>query len=183
MMRPADIHRSAGLPGLRHLDHVALTVPDIDEAVAFFVDVLGAEELYRSQRGPDAGFMPQNFEVPADAALTLAMLRMPPNLNVELFEWSSADRKLERPRASDAGGHHIAFVVDDVDAACEWLADVPGVRLLGEVKQVAEDSPRVSGNRWTYFTTPWGLMVELVDRARVQSPPRFVGPADWRATR
>ncbi|HZT10373.1 MAG TPA: VOC family protein, partial [Actinomycetota bacterium] len=33
------------LPGLRHVDHAAYTVPDLDEAVRFFVEVLGAEEL------------------------------------------------------------------------------------------------------------------------------------------
>ena len=77
------------LPGLRHVDHAAYTVPDLDEAVRFFVEVLGAEELYRSQRGPDPSFMPVHFDVPSDAALELAMLRMPPNLNIELFAWQS----------------------------------------------------------------------------------------------
>ncbi|MDQ1595873.1 MAG: hypothetical protein QOH40_2429, partial [Arthrobacter pascens] len=44
------------------------------------------------------------------------------------------------------------------------------------------DSPRVAGNRWTYFISPWGLLMEIVDRSRVASPPRLVGPADWTAT-
>jgi catechol 2,3-dioxygenase-like lactoylglutathione lyase family enzyme len=168
------------VPGLRHVDHVGLTVPDLDEAVAFFVDALGAEELYRSTRGPDAGFIPENFEMPADASLTLAMLRMPPNLNIELFQWSGAGLRADRPRHGDAGGHHLAFVVDDVDAAVAHLEQVPGVRILGDVKQVAGDSPRVAGNRWTYLLAPWGLMIELVDRSRVADPPRFVGPEDWK---
>src|SRR6185295_9590440 len=119
------------IPGLQYADHVAFTVPDLDEAVGFFVEALGAEELYRSTRGPDPVFMPENFDAPQDAALTLAMLRMPPNLNVELFEWSGSDR------------------------------------------------PRVAGNRWSYFLTPWGLLMELVDRSRVSDPPALVGPADW----
>jgi catechol 2,3-dioxygenase-like lactoylglutathione lyase family enzyme len=167
------------VPGLRHVDHVGLTVPDIDQAVDFFVEQFGAEELYRSTRGPDPSFMRENFEVQDDAALTLSMLRVPPNLNIELFEWSGSGRRADPPRASDAGGHHLCFVVDDVDAATEHLARVPGVRILGSVKQVGDDSPHVAGNRWTYFVTPWGSLLELVDRSRVQSPPRFVGPTDW----
>jgi catechol 2,3-dioxygenase-like lactoylglutathione lyase family enzyme len=167
------------IPGIRYTDHVAFTVPNLDEAVRFFVDALGAEELYRSTRGPDAQFMPTNFAVPPDARLTLAMLRMPPNLNVELFEWRSADRRTEPPRASDAGGHHLCFVVEDVDAALAVLRAIPGVRLLGDRKEVAGDSPRVAGNRWSYFVTPWGLLMELVDRSRVADPPSLVGPADW----
>lgn len=167
------------LPGLQYVDHAAYTVPDLENAVRFFVDVLGAQELYRSRRGPDDRFMPTNFEVPPDAALELAMLRMPPNLNIELFEWSTGDRRTDHPRHSDRGGHHLCFVVDDVDAAAEYLAGVAGVRLLGERKEVAGDSPSVAGNRWTYFVTPWGLLMELVDRSRVADPPNFVGPADW----
>lgn len=166
------------IPGVRWADHIALTVPDLDEAVRFFVEALGAEELYRSTRGPDATFMPENFDVSQDAALTLAMLRMPPNLNVELFEWTTSERRVEHPRHSDAGGHHLCFVVDDVDEAVAVLREIPGVRLLGDRKEVAGDSPRVAGNRWTYFLTPWGLLMEIVDRSRVANPPRLVGPAD-----
>lgn len=170
------------LPGLQHTDHVGLTVPNLEEGIRFFVDVLGAEELYRSERGPDKDFMPTNFEVPADAKLTLAMLRLPPNLNIELFEWNSAERRETPPRHCDAGGHHLCFVVDDVDEAIAVLQETPGVRVLGERKEVAGDSPRVAGNRWTYFITPWGLLMEIVDRSRVAAPPRLVGPADWTAT-
>jgi catechol 2,3-dioxygenase-like lactoylglutathione lyase family enzyme len=170
------------IPGIQYADHVAFTVPDLDEAVGFFVEALGAEELYRSTRGPDADFMPENFDVPQNAALTLAMLRMPPNLNVELFEWSGSDRRAEHPRHCDAGGHHLCFAVDDVDEAVAVLRDIPGVRVLGDRKEVAGDSPRVAGNRWTYFLTPWGLLMEIVDRSRVADPPALVGPADWRTT-
>lgn len=180
MSSPDPVGRNGSVVGLSHVDHVGLTVPDLDEAVEFFVEVLGAEELYRSTRGPDADFIRENFEMPADASLTLAMLRMPPNLNIELFEWRGTGLKTERPRHGDAGGHHLAFAVDDVDVAAERFARVPGVRLLGRVKQVAGDSPRVAGNRWTYLVTPWGLMIELVDRSRVADPPRFVGPEDWK---
>lgn len=167
------------MPGLRHLDHVGLTVPNLDEAVAFFVQVFGAEELYRSERGPDKAFMAANFEVPADAALKLSMLRMPPNLNVELFEWASASKDPKVPRPCDGGGRHLAFVVDDVDDACAYLRTIDGVRILGDVKEVGGDSPKVRGNRWTYAVAPFGLLFELVDRSRVADPPAFVGPADW----
>ena len=40
------------IPGVRYADHVAFTVPDLDQAVQFFVQTLGAQELYRSTRGP-----------------------------------------------------------------------------------------------------------------------------------
>jgi catechol 2,3-dioxygenase-like lactoylglutathione lyase family enzyme len=171
------------LTGVSHVDHVGLTVPHLDDAVRFFVDVFGAEELYRSRRGPDPEFMPVNFGVGPDAALELAMLRMPPNLNLELFEWTASEQRTDRPLPPDAGAHHLAFEVDDVDEAVARLRGVQGVRVLGEVKEVAADSPTVAGNRWTYVLAPWGLMIELVDRSRVVNPPRFVGPWEWRDQR
>ncbi|MBU2670200.1 VOC family protein [Actinoplanes bogorensis] len=164
------------LSGVKYVDHCAFTVPDLDEATAFFRDVFGAEELYRSRRGPDAEFMPLHFDVPADASLELAMMRMPPNLNIELFQWSGTGRRTEFPRHCDAGGHHLCFVVDDVDDAITRLRDVPGVRVLGHRKEVGPDSPRLAGTRWTYLTAPWGLLIEIVDRSRVVTPPDLVGP-------
>ena len=35
-----------GLPGLARVDHIGFTVPDLAEARAFLVDVLGCEYLY-----------------------------------------------------------------------------------------------------------------------------------------
>jgi catechol 2,3-dioxygenase-like lactoylglutathione lyase family enzyme len=167
------------LPGLQHVDHVAFTVPDLDEAATMFTVLLGAEELYRSSRGPDADVMPEHFGVPADARLELRMMRLPPNLNVELFQWWSADRAPAFPRASDAGGHHLCFVVDDVDDVVDAIDGLTGVEVLGFRKEVAADSPTVAGNRWVYARTSWGLILEFVDRSRVVDPPRLVGPADW----
>ncbi len=49
---------SKGLPGLSHVDHVGLTVPDLDAASKFYCDVIGGYELYRL--GPfDAAEMPR----------------------------------------------------------------------------------------------------------------------------
>ncbi|MCO7639597.1 VOC family protein [Pseudomonas sp. S 311-6] len=36
-----------GLPGLQHVDHVSLTVTDMDAASAFYCNTFGGTELYR----------------------------------------------------------------------------------------------------------------------------------------
>jgi catechol 2,3-dioxygenase-like lactoylglutathione lyase family enzyme len=171
-----DSHR---LPGLQYVDHVAFTVPDLDAAARLFTELLGAEELYRSTRGPDAAVMPEHFGVPEDAHLELRMFRLPPNLNVELFQWWTADRSPVFPRASDAGGHHLCFVVADVDDVVETIATLDDIDILGTRKEVGGDSPAVAGNRWVYARTSWGLILEFVDRSRVADPPHLVGPHDW----
>ena len=35
-----------GIPGMRGGDHIGFTVPDLDQAVAFFRDVIGCEVFY-----------------------------------------------------------------------------------------------------------------------------------------
>lgn len=172
---------SSALPGLQYVDHVAFTVPDLDNATRLFTVLLGAEILYESTRGPDAAIMPEHFGVPADAHLKLRMLRLPPNLNIELFQWWSADRSPTFPRASDAGGHHLCFVVDDVDDVVTAITSLEDIEILGARKEVAGDSPAVAGNRWVYARTSWGLILEFVDRSRVADPPHLVGPRDWHA--
>lgn len=155
---------------------MAFTVPDLDEAVAFFVGVLGCLELYRSTRGSDGPFMVENFRVHPEASFELSMLRLAPNVNIELFQWSAPDQATTMPRACDLGGHHLCVYVADVDAACGYLSEVPGVEVLGGSKTVTGSSP-VAGTRWTYFRAPWGLLIELVERSAVADPPDFVGPA------
>ena len=66
----------------------------------------------------------------------------------------------ERPTSARAcrataiiGGHHVAFYVDDLDAAVDYLRS-EGVRVLGE--PTASSGPS-EGQRWVYFLAPWGM--------------------------
>jgi len=60
-----------GMPGLRRFDHVGFTVPDIEEAHGFLVDVLGCEYLY--SLGPfahdDSDWMAEHLNVHPRAAM------------------------------------------------------------------------------------------------------------------
>ena len=52
---PTATGEGTRLPGLRGVDHVGITVPDIEQATAFFVNVLGCELLYeREPPGDDS---------------------------------------------------------------------------------------------------------------------------------
>ena len=125
---------SRGIPTARNVDHVAYTVPDLDEAVEFFVDVLGADLLYRLDdvKDDDSDWMRRQLGVHPRAHAQIAMLRLGPVTNVELFQYEAPDQNTQLPRNSDHGGHHLAFYVEDVDAAAEYLRAQPGVTLLGE---------------------------------------------------
>ena len=43
------------IPGVRYADHVAFTVPDLDEAVRFFVEALGARGAVPLDPGTGCG--------------------------------------------------------------------------------------------------------------------------------
>jgi catechol 2,3-dioxygenase-like lactoylglutathione lyase family enzyme len=144
---------------------VALTVPELEPAVDFFCERLGAIFLYRSARAAEPGTvaMARDFGVHPEASLEFVALRLGPALNLELFEWHSPDRRPDGPRSSDAGGHHLGLYVRDVEAAVAYLRGVPGVRLLGHIKTSPPGTP-IAGSRWIYFLTPWGLQMELIQR-------------------
>lgn len=152
---------SKGLPGLRGADHIGFTVPDLDEAVAFFVDVLGCEAFY--DLGPfqaDDDWMETHLNVhPRTVMRRLKFLRCGHGSNFELFEYEAPDQRSEPPRNSDVGGHHLALYVDDIDAAVAYLRD-KGVRILGEptVRTIGPSA----GQTWVYFLSPWGMQLELV---------------------
>lgn len=158
----ADPAPSRGIPGLAGLDHVGLTVPDLVAAVAFFVDVIGADYVYEGDavggRPEDEAFMVEALDVHPKATCRYAFLRCRNGLNLELFEYTAPDQNRTRPRNSDWGGHHIALYVDDIHAAVAHLR-AHGVRVLGEPMLITEGNS--AGASWVYFLAPWGLQMEL----------------------
>lgn len=130
-----------GIPGLAGSDHIGFTVPDIDAATAFFVDVIGCTVVY--EVGPfmsDDDWMEDHLNVHPRARLnTLRMLKCKNGPSFELFEYEAPDQRTELPKNSDHGGHHLGFYVRDMDSAVAHLK-AHGVQLLGE-PTTAEDGP------------------------------------------
>ncbi|GAA3797861.1 hypothetical protein GCM10022403_034640 [Streptomyces coacervatus] len=151
-----------GIPTATNVDHIAYTVPDLDEAVRFFVDVLGADLLYREEtiRSDSDDWMREALNVHPRATTDIAMLRLGPVTNIELFEYTAPDQNRVLPRNSDHGGHHLAFYVRDIDEATAYLRKQPGVQVLGEPRLVTAGP--IAGDRWVYFLTPWGMQMELI---------------------
>jgi glyoxylase I family protein len=148
------------IPGLRGTEHIGFTVPDLDQAERFFVDVIGCELVY--SLGPfksDDDWMLEHLNVhPRTVMKELRFFRCAFGPNFEIFQYQSADGSLPQPRNSDVGGHHLAFYVDDFDTAYDYLKE-NGVKFLGEPTYSKSFS---EGQRWVYFFTPWGMQLELV---------------------
>lgn len=152
--------RSKGLPGLCGSDHIGLTVPNLEEAVTFFTRVIGCDFIFDGGAfGDDPQFMMTRLNVHPQANLRYCFLRCRNGSNLELFEYDSPDQRKVQPKNSDIGGHHIAFYVDDIEAAVAHLAR-HRIRVLGDPTYI--ESGPAAGSWWVYFLAPWGLQLELV---------------------
>jgi len=122
------------------LEHVNLTVSDLDAATKFYGELLGLKVRWR--REPDAP------ETPAvhlgDDRSYLALFQADP----------SKARRLGEPEYSRVGFNHVGFVIDDLDAKVAWLAR-RGIE--------AEIQDEYEPGRRAYFIDPDGFEVELVE--------------------
>ena len=149
-----------GIPGLRGSDHIGITVPDLDAAERFFVDVIGATPVYTlgAKRADDDWMQTQLGVHPRTVIREIRFYRLGNGTNIELFQYDAADGQKPQPRNSDIGGYHLALYVDDMDAAVAHLR-AHDVDIMGEPVASAGAS---EGQRWLYFRSPWGLQFELV---------------------
>lgn len=152
---------STGLPTVRTLDHVGLTVPDIVAASRFLVDALGFDEVYSYAPEHGSGELQERqFARHSEARIVrITALRLG-TLNLELFEFRAPDQRRVVPRSSDWGSAHLAFYVDALDAAVEHLRN-HGAQVLGEPMDLSgpEAGP---GNRFIFALAPGGLTLELI---------------------
>jgi len=162
LLASAATARADGIPGLRGHDHTGITVPDIKQATDFFVNVLGCKQAmsfgpFADEKG---NFMADLLHVNPRAVIhQITQVRCGYGSNIELFEYSSPDQKNMTPKNSDIGGYHIAFYVDDIKAAKDYL-DGKGVKTFFGPFPV-EQGP-AAGQAIFYFLAPWGLQMEMI---------------------
>ncbi|WP_275558183.1 hypothetical protein [Streptomyces sp. 5-6(2022)] len=80
-------------------------MPDLHQAIAFFVEHVGGELVFLD--GPfaddEGDGMTRRLNVHPEATCTLAMVRLG-RINLELFEYNAPERSTTQPRNSDIGG-------------------------------------------------------------------------------
>jgi methylmalonyl-CoA/ethylmalonyl-CoA epimerase len=129
------------------IDHIGIATKGIDEAAQFYRDVLGLE-------------VAETEEVP-DQKVRVAMLTIGES-RIELLEATSDDSPISRYLEKRGPGiHHIAVLVDDIQAA---LADLKrkGARLIDE-----EPRPGAGGClvAFVHPSSTGGVLLELVQKA------------------
>lgn len=132
----------------RRIDHVAIIVHNIEQALAFYRDTLG--------------ITPREIkEVPTEQ-VRIAFLPMggPGGSEIELIEPTNPDSSLARFLEKRGEGlHHICLEVNDIDAA---LAD-----MQAKGAPVLDKQPRLAAEGRAIFLHPKGtngVLLELVER-------------------
>ena len=148
------------MPGFKVLgtNHTSFTVSDLDRSLAFFQEALGFRVTSKAPRDPRA--IEQIVGV-AGADIMVAYVRGPDH-SLELIQYlAPADRGRVHSRPCDVGFAHIAFDVDDIDAAIAAAARHE-VRPVGQVYTV--DKGPNSGNRVCYLRDADGVTIEFIEK-------------------
>lgn len=126
---------------LQAIHHIAVICSDYERSKKFYTEVLGLEiirEVYRMER--------KSYKL--DLALNGLYV-------IELFSFPDPPPRPSRPEAS--GLRHLAFAVSDLDQAVAHLmthaVDTEPVRI-----------DPYTGKRFTFFTDPDGLPLELYEQ-------------------
>lgn len=123
------------------LNHLGLSVRNLDETTRFFVDVLGWEELARDESYPRNSV--------TDGKLRLTLWQVDHSLDIVAFD-----------RRANIGLHHLALEMpseEALDAAAERVRDWPGI--------VVEFMPEPMGagpRKHMMFREPGGIRLELI---------------------
>jgi methylmalonyl-CoA/ethylmalonyl-CoA epimerase len=130
------------------IDHVAMAVEDLDEAVALYRDRLG---------------MPLQHRETVERFGVEAVLLGIGEAHIELLSPVGADsgvaRFLER---HGPGMHHLAYRTDDIDAALESVR-AAGLQLIDERPRTGIRNSRVA---FMHPKSTGGVLMELVEPAK-----------------
>jgi methylmalonyl-CoA/ethylmalonyl-CoA epimerase len=126
------------------IDHTGIAVADLDVALRFYRDVLGLPLVHR--------------ETVAEQGVEAALLDVGES-HVELIAPLGADTGVARFLEQRGPGlHHVAYRVDDIDAALASLS-AAGVRLIDERPRTGIRGSRVA---FVHPAATGGVLTEIV---------------------
>ena len=138
-------------------NHTSFTVSDHDRTVEFFTRGLGFELLSKAPRDRQA--IEHITGVPG-ADIMVAFVQGPGH-RIELIEYLSPDeRQAKALRPCDTGFAHVAFDVDDIDAAISAAREYDVKPINGP--WVIDKGPN-TGRRVAYLRTWDGITIELIE--------------------
>ncbi|AHJ75367.1 VOC family protein [Kosakonia sacchari] len=150
---------------IRGIDHIGITVPDIEGATRFLIDALGAELIYQSVAPEDKNIDSEAQQktlrlVPGTTITSIRMLKLQHGPGIELFEMHGPEQR-EPLRASDFGLQHFAVYTEGIDAALQRFKAAGGM-VFTTPQPLGFPTEKGAGNCFCYGRTPWGSIVEFI---------------------
>ena len=131
------------------IDHLGIATKGIDDALAFWQDALGLENVHT--------------EIVEEQKVRVAMLPIG-ETRIELLEPTSDDSPISKFLEKRGGGiHHIAVEVEDIEVTLRQLK-AKGMRLIDETPRIGAENCLVA---FVHPSAANGVLLELV-----QTPDR-----------
>jgi catechol 2,3-dioxygenase-like lactoylglutathione lyase family enzyme len=141
-------------------NHTSFTVSNLERTVAFFRDALRFEVVSQAPRDPKIISQVTGIE---GAQVMIAYVRGPGHY-LELIEYLGPEnRNRYVPRPCDVGFAHVAFDVDDIDAAIA-AAGRYAIQPISDPATI--DRGPNAGGKVAYLRDPDGITIEFIQ------PPR-----------
>ena len=128
---------------IRKLDHAAMLVKDVERSCRFYGQVLGMEQIPR----------PSTFNFPG-AWLSKGSFQIHLIGEAEAGRAAQVNPGYRRDEMARGYGAHVAFEVDDLEAALHHLR-------VHDVEIVGGPRPRGDGVQQLYICDPDGYIIEL----------------------
>ncbi len=149
------------------VNHLALSVPNIDRAIAFYCNLLGFKKV--SEAGWEAGTESADRVLAVAGTAARVVHLATENLLLELFQFAACEPRQQDPDRPviDHGYTHMCLAVTDLDAEYSRLS-AAGMVFHSPPQTVAP------GVRTVYGRDPFGNVVELeeaIGRVKPQEPP------------
>jgi len=149
----------------RGIDHIGVTVPDIETATTFLTDAFSAQVIYESfsadQPPHGSAEMEQDLNLASGTQLVAArLIRLGIGPDIELFQLKVDDQR-PAARPSDFGLQHLALYVDNMDEAIRRF-EAAGGRMFSGPNPFLFPKEVGPENGFCYGQTPWGMMIEFL---------------------
>lgn len=150
---------------IRGIDHVGITVTDIDAATTFLAEAFGAQVIYQAlgkEDAPEGGpaLEADTGVAPGTVMRSQRMIRIGRGPDIELFEMHADDQR-PAARGSDIGVNHLAFYADDVPAAIARFEQAGGT-MMSQPNPILFKAEQGSNYVFCYGRTPWGMSIEFI---------------------
>jgi len=130
---------------VKRIDHIAIVVPNVEEAAAFYQDALGLKL--------------ERIEEVAGQEVIVAFLPTGQS-EIELLEPTTDDSGVAKFLAKHGPGiHHICLEVDNLDATLASLK-AKGVQLINETPTTGSGGKRIA---FIHPKSAYGVLVELYE--------------------